>query len=95
MMSHLSSIQDPARAVRRAVHFGLRLDGPRNVVTPRRRYLSTYKDLGLTHDLEKHVYVSRRGERPVIITNYDPDILTNQERFILHEKADDVRRTTS
>ena len=52
-------------------------------------FASTYKDFSLTHDEDAHVYrVSRRVNGRVMITNYDPDTLSNEERLVLHDEAE-------
>ena len=52
---------------------------------------SVYKDFSLTYDAEKHVYrVSRRINGRVMVTNYDPAVLSNEERFLLHEQAEEA-----
>src|SRR5215510_14087706 len=52
-------------------------------------FQSIYKDFSLTYEAEKHVYqVSKRVTGRIIITNYDPAILSNEERIRLHEEAE-------
>lgn len=52
-------------------------------------FQSTYKDFSLTHDADKQVYqVSKKIAGRIIITNYDPAILSNQERFSLQRAAE-------
>lgn len=88
IMSHLSSIQDLHALQVEPLHFEYVWSVPEASITPE-SYLTTYKDLSLTPDPEHKAYrVAKRVNGRVMITNYDPSILTNVERFRLHEEAE-------
>src|SRR5215510_11112441 len=90
VMAHLSSIQDRHTLYVEPLHFQYSWTIPADSVTPE-TFQSVYKDFSLTYDAEKHVYrVSRRINGRVIVTNYDPAVLSNEERFLLHEQAEDA-----
>jgi hypothetical protein len=90
VMAHLSSIQDRHALYVEPLHFQYSWTIPANSVTPE-AFQSVYKDFSLTYDAEKHVYrVSRRINGRVIVTNYDPAVLSNEERFLLHEQAEEA-----
>jgi hypothetical protein len=89
-VAHLSSIQDRNGLYIEPLHYQHTWTVPAKLVTPE-SFTSTYKDYTLTLDPVKGVYrVSKRVNGRVIITNYDPAILSNEERFKLHAEADDV-----
>jgi hypothetical protein len=57
---------------------------PANAVTSE-GFRAIYKDFSLTYDAEKQVYsVAKQVTGRIIITNYDPVILANEERIRLH-----------
>lgn len=90
VVAHLSAIQDRHALHVEPLHFQYSWTVPADSVTPE-AYQSTYKDFSLTYDSEKHVYrVSKRINGRVMITNYDPAVLSNEERFRLHEKAEEA-----
>ena len=52
-------------------------------------FQAIYKDFSLTYDAEKQVYhVSKKVTGRIIVTNYDPAILSNQERLRLQKEAE-------
>src|SRR4030095_11447867 len=90
VMAHLSSIQDRHALHVEPLHFQYGWTIPADSMTPE-TFQSVYKDFSLTYDAEKHVYrVSRRINGRVIVTNYDPAVLSNEERFLLHEQAEEA-----
>ena len=90
VVAHLSTVQDRHGLYVEPLHYQHTWTVPAESVTPE-SFTTTYKDFTLTLDPEAHVYrVSKRVNGRVIITNYDPAVLTNEERFKLHEEADDV-----
>ncbi|HEY2944093.1 MAG TPA: hypothetical protein VGN09_16785, partial [Vicinamibacteria bacterium] len=90
VMAHLSTIQDRHALHVEPLHFQYTWTVPADSVTPE-TFQSIYKDFSLTYDSESHAYrVTRRINGRVIITNYDPSILSNEERFRLHEKAEEA-----
>jgi hypothetical protein len=89
-VAHLSSIQDRNALYIEPLHYQHTWTVPANAVSPE-SFTSTYKDFTLTLDPVKEVYrVSKRVNGRVIITNYDPALLSNEERFKLHAEADEV-----
>ena len=90
IVAHLSSIQDRHALYVEPLHFNHDWTVPEASVTPE-TYNTTYKDFTISHDEAAHVYhVSHRVNGRVMITNYDPDILSNEERLLLHAKADEA-----
>ena len=90
IVAHLSAIQDRHALYIEPLHFTHTWTVPEASVTPD-TYESTYKDFNIVHDEAAHVYrVSRRINGRVMITNYDPDILSNDERLRLHQKAEEA-----
>ncbi|HYS54648.1 MAG TPA: hypothetical protein VER58_12895 [Thermoanaerobaculia bacterium] len=90
VVAHLSAIQDRHALYVEPLHFTHTWTVPEASVTPE-TYESTYKDFTIAHDVAEHVYrVSKRINGRVMITNYDPDILSNEERLHLHQKAEEA-----
>jgi hypothetical protein len=90
VVAHLSAIQDRHALHVEPLHFQYEWIIPADSVTPE-AFQSVYKDFALTYDPEKQAYrVSRRINGRVIVTNYDPVVLSNEERFLLHEKAEEA-----
>jgi hypothetical protein len=90
IVAHLSAIQDRHALYVEPLHFLHEWTVPETAVTPE-TYAATYKDFTIAHDEAAHVYhVLRRINGRVMITNYDPDILSNEERLELHRKADEA-----
>jgi hypothetical protein len=89
-VAQLSSIQDRHALHVEPLHFLYNWTVPADSVTPE-AFASTYKDFSLTYEAEKQVYrVAKKVNGRVIITNYDPAVLSNEERFLLHEKAEEA-----
>jgi hypothetical protein len=90
IVAHLSSIQDRHSLYVEPLHFTHTWTVPESSVTPE-TYAATYKDFTIEHDEAAHVYrISKRINGRVMITNYDPDILSNDERLRLHGKAEEA-----
>jgi len=90
IVAHLSSIQDRHSLYVEPLHFTHTWNVPESAVTPE-TYSATYKDFTIEHDEAAHVYrISKRINGRVMITNYDPDILSNDERLRLHGKAEEA-----
>jgi hypothetical protein len=88
VMAHLSAIQDRHALYIEPLLFQHSWTIPASSVTPE-GFQSIYKDFSLTYDAEKQVYqVSKLVTGRIIITNYDPAILPNEERLRLHEEAE-------
>ena len=90
VVAHLSAIQDRHALHVEPLHFQYSWTVPADSVTPE-AFESTYKGFSLTHDAERQDYrVSRRINGRVMISNYDPAVLSNEERFRLHEEAEEA-----
>lgn len=90
VVAHLSSIQDRDSLFIEPLHYQVSWTVPEATVTPE-AYATTYKDFTLAYDPANKVYhVTKRINGRVMITNYDPSILSNEERFRLHVEADEV-----
>lgn len=90
IIAHISSIQDRHSLYVEPLHYEHAWTVPEDAVTPE-TFDRTYKNFTVTYDPANHVYhVSNRFNGRVIITNYDPAVLTNEERFKLHVEADEV-----
>jgi hypothetical protein len=88
VMAHLSSIQDRHALYVEPLLFQHSWTMPASAVTPE-GFQSIYKDFSLTYDAEHQVYrVSKVVTGRMIMTNYDPAILPNEERLRLHEEAE-------
>jgi hypothetical protein len=88
VVAHLSAIQDRHALRVEPLHFLHSWTVPVDAVTPE-AFETTYKGFTMTLDVDKGVYhVSRRINGRVMITNYDPEILSNDERFRLHGEAE-------
>ncbi len=89
-VAHLSAIQDHHALHVEPLHYNYTWTVPADSVTPE-TFAATYKDFILTHDAEHAQYrVAKRVNGRVMITNYDPSLLSNEERFKLHEEAEDA-----
>ena len=87
-MAHLSSVQDRHALRVEPLHFQYTWTVPAEALTPE-AFNTTYKDFSSTYDAAQRVYrVSKRINGRVIISNYDPAALSNEERFRLHEEAE-------
>ncbi|NVB80213.1 MAG: hypothetical protein HOV81_17600 [Kofleriaceae bacterium] len=90
IIAHISSIQDRHGLYVEPLHYEHEWTVPEDAVTPE-TFEKTYKNFTVMHDPMNHVYrVSNRVSGRVIITNYDPALLTNEEQFALHGEANEV-----
>ncbi len=90
VMAHLSSIQDRQALYVEPLHFLHTWTVPADAVTPE-TFTSIYKDFSVTRDADKGTYrVSKRVNGRVMISNYDPAALSNEERLVLHGEAEEV-----
>jgi hypothetical protein len=90
IIAHVSSIQDRHALYAEPLHYQQEWTVPEDAVTPE-TFEKTYKNFTVTHDRMNRVYhVMNRVNGRVIITNYDPAVLTNEEQFALHGEANDV-----
>jgi hypothetical protein len=85
-MSHLSTIQDRQALHVDPLHFDHSWKVPAAAVTPE-TFAATYKDFAVTCDKDQCL-VSKRVNGRVMITNYDPSVLSNDERIRLHAEAE-------
>ncbi len=88
VMSHLSTIQDRHALYVDPLHFDHIWKVPASSVTPE-TFASTYKDFSVTCDRQQCT-VSKRDNGRVMITNYDPSVLSNDERAQLHAEAEEA-----
>jgi len=90
LVAQLSSIQDRYSLYVEPLHFHHHWTVAADKMTPE-AFATTYKDFTLTPDPDHHVFrVSKRVNGRVMITNYDPAVLSNEERTKLHEEAEQV-----
>ena len=90
VMSHLSAIQDRHALYVEPLHFQRTWTVPAAVITPE-TFATTYKDYSLTYLADQRAYlVSKRVNGRVMITNYDPSVLSNEERLKLHAEAEEA-----
>ena len=90
VVSQLSSIQDRHQLYVEPLHFQHTWTVPADLVTPE-AFQSTYKDFSLTLDPVARKYrVTKQVNGRVLISNYDPSKLSEEERRVLHEKAEAV-----
>jgi hypothetical protein len=88
VVAHLSAIQDRHNLHVEPLHFLYNWIVPTDEVTPE-SYHDLYNEFSLTLDPSGNSYhVAKRVNGRVMITNYDPAVLTNDDRFRLHEEAD-------
>jgi len=88
VMSQLSTIQDRHALYVDPLHFDHTWTVPAASVTPE-TFASTYKDFSVTCD-KSQCLVSKRVNGRVMITNYDPSVLSNDERIRLHAEAEEA-----
>lgn len=88
IMSQLSTIQDRHALYVDPLHFDHTWTVPAATVTPE-TFASTYKDFSVTCAKEQCT-VSKRVNGRVMITNYDPSVLSNDERTRLHAEAEEA-----
>jgi hypothetical protein len=90
VVSHLSAIQDRHALHVEPLHFQRIWTVPAAAVTPE-TFATTYKDYSLTYiDSQRAYRVSKRVNGRVMITNYDPIVLSNEERLKLHAEAEEA-----
>ena len=90
VMAHLSAIQDRQSLYVEPLHFEHVWVVPGESVTPE-TFQALYREFSLTSDSTGRTYrVAKRVNGRVIITNYDPATLSNEDRFKLHEEAEEV-----
>lgn len=90
VMAHLSTIQDRHALQVEPLHFQNTWTVPAEAITPE-SFAATYKDFSLNYDTKKRTYsVSKRINGRVMITNYDPAVLSNEERIRLHAEAEEA-----
>jgi hypothetical protein len=90
VMAHLSAVQDRQSLYVEPLHFEHVWTVPGESVTPE-SFQALYREFSLTSDAAGHTYrVAKRVNGRVIITNYDPATLSNEDRFKLHEEAEEV-----
>lgn len=88
VMSHLSTIQDRQALHTDPLYFDHTWRVPAKSVTPE-SFASTYKDFTVTCDADE-CEIRKRVNGRVMITNYDPTVLSNDERSRLHAEAEEV-----
>ena len=90
VVAHLSAIQDAHHLHVEPLHFEHHWIVPESIITPD-SFASVYKDYTLTYLPERRSYqVAKRVNGRVMITNYDPSVLSNEERVRLHELAEEA-----
>ncbi len=90
VVSHLSAIQDRHALYVEPLHFQHTWTVSADTVTPE-AFLTTYKDYSLTYDPQQRSYrVTKRVNGRVMISNYDPSVLSDAERRRLHEQAEEA-----
>jgi len=90
VVSHLSAIQDRHALYVEPLNFQRTWTVPAAAVTPE-TFATTYKDYSLTYIADQRAYlVSKRVNGRVMITNYDPGTLSNEERLKLHAEAEEA-----
>ena len=90
LMAQLSTIQDRHALYVEPLHFQRSWTVPADAITPE-TFAATYKDYTLGYDEKTKTYrVSRRVNGRVMITNYDPQVLSNEERTDLHAEAEEA-----
>lgn len=90
VMAHLSSIQDRHALHVEPLYFQRNWTMPSEAITPE-SFLSVYKDFSLKALPDKKSYlVSKKINGRVLITNFDPLRLPNDERLKLHAAAEEA-----
>jgi len=89
-MAQLSTIQDRHALSVEPLYFQRTWSVPADSVTPE-TFGTIYKDYTLDFDAPAKTWrVSKRIVGRVMITNYDPAVLTNEERLRLHSEAEEA-----
>lgn len=90
VVAHLSAIQDRHALNVEPLHFERTWTVPAAAVTPE-TFASIYGEFSLTYDAEADTYrVSKRVNGRVMVSNYDPAVLSNDERLRLHAEAEEA-----
>ena len=90
VVSHLSAIQDRNALYVEPLYFQRTWTVPAAAVTPE-TFATIYKEYSLTYlEAQRAYLVSKRVNGRVMITNYDPSILSNEERLKLHAEAEEA-----
>src|SRR5262245_53105582 len=88
MASHLSTIQDRHSLYVEPLLLEDSWTIPASAMTVE-GFKSIYDNFDVVYDAEKQVYhVSKKVTGRILITNYDPEILSNQERLKLQKEAE-------
>ena len=88
IVAHLSSIQDEHALHVEPLRFIHTWTVPAATITPE-SFSTTYKDFSLALDSVAQTYkVTKRVDGRVVVTNYDPQVLSNEDRVRLHEEAE-------
>ena len=88
VIAHLSSIQDRHALYIEPLLLQYNWTIPASAMTLE-GFQSMYKDFSLTYDAEKQVYqVAKSVTGRIIISNYDPAILSHEERISLQKEAE-------
>src|SRR5882672_3233574 len=90
VMAHLSSVQDLHALQVEPLHFVYTWSVPGDAMTVE-SYNTIYKEFSMSYDSAERVYrVTKRVNGRVMITNYDPALLSNEERQRLHAEAEEA-----
>jgi len=83
---HLAAIQDQKQLYAEPLTFERSWTIPASAISPEGLFQAIEKDFTMNHDEEKNSYtLSKQLPGPILITNYDPDILCCEERAVLYE----------
>lgn len=83
---HLAAIQDQKQLYAEPLTFERNWTIPAGAISPEGLFQAIEKDFVVSHDEEKNSYtLSKQLPGPILITNYDPDILCCEERAALYE----------
>lgn len=78
---HLSAIQDQKQLYAEPLTFERSWTIPSRAISPEGLFQAVEKDFTVSHDQQKGTYtLSKQLPGPILITNYDPDILCCEER---------------
>ncbi|MBX9916058.1 MAG: hypothetical protein K2Y07_02280 [Nitrosomonas sp.] len=84
---HLSAIQDQKQLYAEPLTFERSWTIPAAAISPEGLFQAIEKDFTVSHDEEKNTYtLSKQLPGPILITNYDPDILCCEERADLYNR---------
>lgn len=83
---HLSAIQDQKQLYAEPLTFERIWTIPSGAISPESLFQAIEKDFTLNHDQQNGTYtLSKQLPGPILITNYDPDILCCEERAALED----------